>query len=177
MNFPKHFRLALALGGGIATTLGERFIRFLLFGSWNMSAFLLGTPEFGDYEKPLFYWFPLTFVAGFVSVGLLAPSFMRQLSSPSARNAGWPTIGLTVGALCGFLICLALTFLNLAVFPGPWSYHGRPMDGLASMFSLYVRNGAIYYGLLAVLMGAGLGAIVETYLRLQSPQGPAIGTD
>ena len=187
MHFDKHFPLQLALGGGVASLLGEPLLHFLVALIVNPNALVFKYPDFVYFFFiPDPKWYALCFMTGFVMIGLFAPSFIRKLSMPSDGKTGWPKIGLTYGALCGFFTCLALEFLNLAIYPRTWiygiygssgSYDGRVIEGLVRVISFHYDNGAVIYVPFALLIGAGLGAMVETYMRLGSPENPPVGSN
>lgn len=154
--------LLLSLAGGFVSVLGSFLI---IIGLMN----LLGLGH--SYTPPPVPWYQkflspeagLNFLAGVISVGIVAPFFVSRILATRESDRRRTIWGVIFGALAGVGNVVILTSMHISTMAP--LFHENRMIGTLIGLSIYVPTALILYGLPAAIMGGLVGILAGSILR------------
>jgi len=170
----------LAAIGGLVAIAGSTAIFFTIKMAFEMLANMMNPEQTLDRATmPVFLpnlrQVLITYVAGFISVLVLAPFATRRF-----RSSGFPTIGFTYGAGAGFLCFWLVAFIHISVLTISGMLSGgfeNMMPWTLKLLGYYSSLSMLLFGLPATAIGAISGSCAELlYRRFQSQRSTALAT-
>lgn len=151
----------LSIAGGCVSILGEALIRASMFLIEGKDVPNIGLEFFGDMNSVA-----AGFFSGAVSVGVIAPSFIRTIRTTRDWNVHWSKYGLLFGAFAGVLNVFVLGSVLLSSFVFAVMTTGQAQAWEAAWFFItYLTVGLIMFALPSAFIGALGGIVAEIFLR------------
>lgn len=152
----------LAVIGGFISVTGDALIRFAMFivdGRGLPNAW----PHF--FLDPR--WMALTYLSGFLSVGFLAPLFIKRIRMSTLPGVIWTKHGVLFGALAGIANVIVLASIHLSLMASNGIKSGG-LEGVMPViffFLTYLPLSVLIMGVPAAAIGVLAGIVAEIFLR------------
>src|SRR4051794_18955347 len=125
------------------------------------------TTESWNQIVPEVRWMGLAYLSGFISVGILAPSFVRKIILITSPDTLRSRHGVSFGALAGVLNVMVFASIHLALlaYGGITTGNLNGVKPIISLLLTYLPIAVLVMALPAAIIGALVGFATEISLR------------